>query len=132
MTKEGLLESARKLEQVPVEVALEYASKSDPLASLVTATLGGRPELDRLIGPDNASMMTDNHRNHGRFITSILHRHGPEVLVDTVIWVFRAYRAHGFSLVYWPAQLNVWLEPDGFPRWCRRASPGGHGGVAGS
>ncbi|MFW5880852.1 MAG: hypothetical protein ACOC2N_07070 [Spirochaetota bacterium] len=32
-----------------------------------------------------------------------------EVLVNTVLWVFRAYRAHGFNLTYWPAQLDTWV-----------------------
>jgi hypothetical protein len=41
--------------------------------------------------------------------------------VDTVLWVFRAYRSHGFQLTYWPAQLETWirilkedLSPDSF------------------
>jgi hypothetical protein len=24
--------------------------------------------------------------------------------------VFRAYRAHGFTIIYWPANLNTWME----------------------
>jgi len=31
------------------------------------------------------------------------------VLVETVLWVYRAYRSHGFRLTYWPAQLNAWM-----------------------
>ncbi len=54
--------------------------------------------------------MKDNHANHVRFIASILRNHNPEILVDTVLWVFRAYRSRGFSSNYWAAQLNTWIE----------------------
>jgi len=55
-------------------------------------------------------MMKDNHANHARFLESIFHEHSPEVLVDTIIWVFRAYRSRNFSSTYWAAQLNTWIE----------------------
>jgi hypothetical protein len=32
------------------------------------------------------------------------------VLVETILWVFRAYRSHGFHTNYWAAQLNSWIE----------------------
>ena len=34
----------------------------------------------------------------------------PEVFVDTVLWVFRAYRSHGFQTTYWAANLNLWVD----------------------
>ena len=33
-----------------------------------------------------------------------------DALVETVLWVFKAYRSHGFKLTYWSAQLNAWLQ----------------------
>jgi len=54
-------------------------------------------------------MMKDNHSNHVRFIASILRNNHPDVLVETVLWVFRAYRSHGFTTNYWAAQLNSWI-----------------------
>ena len=42
-------------------------------------------------------------------MSSLLATYSPEVLVNTVLWVFRAYRAHGFNLTYWPAQLDTWV-----------------------
>ena len=68
-----------------------------------------RKDLEKLIGKDNERMMKDNHANHVRFIASILKNYNPEVLVDTVLWVFRAYRSHGFSTNYWATQLNSWI-----------------------
>jgi hypothetical protein len=34
----------------------------------------------------------------------------PTVLVETVLWVFRAYRSHGFQTTYWAANINIWLD----------------------
>lgn len=56
------------------------------------------------------NLMKDNHANHVRFMTSVFKNYNPEVLVETVLWVFRAYRSHHFSTNYWAAQLNTWLE----------------------
>ena len=39
-----------------------------------------------------------------------LWRPNAEVLVESVLWVFRAYRNHGFSPNYWAAQLNTWFQ----------------------
>jgi hypothetical protein len=68
-----------------------------------------RPDIESLVGTNNLSMMKDNHANHVRFIASILKNYNHDVLVDTVLWVFRAYRSHGFTTNYWAAQLNTWL-----------------------
>jgi hypothetical protein len=83
--------------------------------------MGARTDLDHLIGNENMAMMEDNHRNHARFMTSVFQVYQPVVLVETVLWVFRAYRSHGFQLTYWPAQLDQWvallkvhLSPDAF------------------
>lgn len=34
----------------------------------------------------------------------------PEVLAQTALWVFRAYRSHGFPTAYWPANLDTFVE----------------------
>ena len=107
MTRQFLLEQAAGLPAVSTEAAAEYAAQHLTLAEEVTRMLGARDDLERLIGPGNRAMMEDNHRNHGRFISSLLQAFSPEVLVETIIWVFRAYRSHGFQLTYWPAQLDA-------------------------
>lgn len=110
MTPEELLASARAI-PVPTEsAAREYEAKRERLAAEMNRIMGARPDLTALIGEGNRPMMEDNHRNHARFIASLLLNFSPEVLVETVLWVFRAYRAHGFRLAYWPAQLDTWTE----------------------
>ena len=69
-----------------------------------------RPEVEELVGKNNIDMMQDNHANHIRFISSILKNYDEEVLVETILWVFRAYRSHGFSTNYWAVQLNTWIK----------------------
>ena len=69
-----------------------------------------RLDIKELVGENNIDMMKDNHANHARFLESIFYDYSPDVLVDTVLWVFRAYRSRNFSSTYWAAQLNSWLE----------------------
>mgnify|MGYP000061172776 CR=1 FL=1 len=110
MNKDHLLETARALKQVNRETAEEYSQKSDELIARINKRMSEKPEIKKLVGEDNLSMMKDNHANHVRFIASILKNYNPEVFVDTVLWVFRAYRSHGFTANYWASQLNTWIE----------------------
>jgi len=110
MTKDELVATANKLSHFGAEAAGEYTAKRDIMAAEITRIMGGRADLNDLIGEGNQSMMEDNHRNHARFISSLIQDFSSQVLVETVLWVFRAYRNHGFRLTYWPAQLDTWVE----------------------
>lgn len=110
MTREELVEQAVQLPRPTKQAADEYAEKSEALAGELNRIMSAREDLEALIGPHNLAMMQDNHRNHARFMSLLLAAYRPEVLVDTVLWVFRAYRAHGFRLTYWPAQLDTWIS----------------------
>ena len=124
MTREELIGIARELPPTAAEAAREYAQKREALVTEVDRRMLQRLDLERLVGEDNNAMMQDNHANHARFVANILQHPDPEVLVDTVLWVFRAYRSHGFHLSYWPAQLNTWVEV-----LQQQLSPGAFGGV---
>lgn len=109
MDKVHLLETARQLQQVSAKAADEYSQKAEQLIAKMNARMLERPDLVKLVGENNIDMMKDNHANHVRFIASILKNYNSDVLVNTVLWVFRAYRSHGFTTNYWAAQLNTWL-----------------------
>lgn len=109
MTKNELIEKAAQLPLPGTEAAAEYAARSESLAAELNRLMCARADLEALIGANNTEMMQDNHRNHARFMNSLLAGYSPEVLVNTVLWVFRAYSAHGFHLTYWPAQLDTWI-----------------------
>jgi hypothetical protein len=110
MTKEDLIKSAGMLKQPSHEAGKEYGTKKEILAAEMNKLMASRKDISVLIGENNIKMMEDNHRNHVRFMSSVFLHYNPEVLVDTVLWVFRAYRSHGFHLTYWPAQLDQWVE----------------------
>jgi len=80
------------------------------MAAEVNRVISARPYLEKLVGPDGRSMSADNNRNFSLFMESLMSHFQAEVLVGTALWVFRAYRAHGFQTVYWPANLNAWME----------------------
>ncbi|PXY00723.1 hypothetical protein DF185_12500 [Marinifilum breve] len=110
MNKQQLLSSAKELQQVNHNTAKEYLEKSEILIGKINTKMLNREDIKNLIGENNLDMMKDNHANHARFIHSILTHYDAETLVDTILWVFRAYRSHGFSMNYWAAQLNAWIE----------------------
>ena len=110
MNKQQLIDSASALHQPSAKTVEEFNAKAESMAKTINDTFANRPDLDLLIGPDNLDMMGENHRNHMRFMSSLFLSYDPYVLVETVLWVFRAYRSHGFKLAYWPAQLDNWLS----------------------
>lgn len=109
MDKEILLRSAASIGPFSGAAVHEYGSKTDLIVSRVNEALMRRNDLHALTGEANTQMMKDNHANHARFIHSIMKHYDPEVLVETILWVFRAYRSHGFSSMYWAAQINTWI-----------------------
>ncbi len=109
MDKNKLLETAGKLQQVNDEAAREYQDKAQILLSRINRHMLSRQDIEKVVGKDNIEMMKDNHANHQRFMSSIFQHHNSEVLVETILWVFRAYRSRGFTTSYWAAQLNSWI-----------------------
>lgn len=110
MNKEDLLKSAEKLKQPSGEAVEEFSSAAAVMTAMLNDRLSRRDDIVQLIGEGNLDMMYDNHRNHIRFMISVFNDYRPVVLVETVLWVFRAYRSHGFNLTYWPAQLDTWVD----------------------
>ena len=110
MNRDDLIRSALELAQPQPETAEEFHQKMDALAAEFNRQMLQRPDLERLIGPDNQEMMQDNSRNFCRFMSSQFHGYQPVSLVETALWVFRAYRAHGFQITYWPAYLDTFVE----------------------
>jgi hypothetical protein len=110
MEKSDLVKTAGKLKQVSEKSAAEFSSKKENLVVMMNQKMEGRADLLDMVGAGNVEMMKDNHANHARFLESIFNQHSPEILTDTVLWVFRAYRSRNFSSTYWAAQLNGWIE----------------------
>jgi hypothetical protein len=110
MNRETLLASARQLKQPPPEAAAEFARKREQLVSMGSELMSQRPDLERLVGQGNQLMAENNNGNFARFMDSLFYHYQPEVLVETVLWVFKTYRAHGFTTAYWPANLDTWVS----------------------
>lgn len=108
--KEQLLKSASKLGQPPRQAVEEFAQKYEQLAEKGSQRLAARSDIVKLVGKGNQEMAEDNNRNFSRFMLSLFSEYSPNVFVETVLWVFRAYRSHGFQTTYWAANLNIWAD----------------------
>jgi len=110
MKREELIKTAKNLKQVDQKIAEEYTAKKDGLVDMMNKRMLARTDISEMVGKQNIEMMTDNHANHARFLESIFYQHSAETLVDTILWVFRAYRSRNFSSTYWAAQMNAWIQ----------------------
>ncbi|MFO7728291.1 MAG: hypothetical protein R6X11_08175 [Desulfonatronovibrio sp.] len=110
MTRKELVERAGRITPPSAESVREYQEKRELMVADVNRIMMNRPDLEKLISRHNQAMMQDNHHNHALFMSSLFRDFNPAVLVNTVIWVFNTYLAHGFKPAYWPAQLNAWKE----------------------
>ena len=110
MNLQYLLQTAKQLRQPSAPAGAEFVASQDSLAEELNRRMSARPDLEKLIGPANLAMMQDNSRNFCRFMGTMFHAYEPEVLARTALWVFRAYRSHGFRTTYWPANLDTFVE----------------------
>jgi len=110
MNREELIQSTRVLKAPSTTSAKEFESIHNVIAAELTRRMLERPDLERLIGLNNELMMENNSRNFLRFMVSIFENYEPTVLVETALWAFRAYRAHGFQISYWPANLDTLVQ----------------------
>jgi hypothetical protein len=104
-----LLQTAKQLQQPSATAATEFETSRDGLAEELNHRMSNRPDLEKLIGSGNLEMMQDNSRNFCRFMASMFTAYEPEVLTQTALWVFRAYRSHGFKTTYWAANLDTFV-----------------------
>ena len=110
MDKKDLFTSAGQLGPFDPSTAEAYGAAAQRMVARINDKMLSRPDIDVLVGEAGHDMMRDNHANHARFIASVLANHNPEVLAETILWVFRAYRSRGFASTYWAAQLNMWMD----------------------
>jgi hypothetical protein len=108
--KQALLTSAGLLCQPSESVGEEFASKIDQLVARCNQAMDNRTDREKLIGPGNRDMARDNTSNFARFMQAQFANYNPEVMVETVLWVFQTYRSHGFRPAYWAVNLNIWME----------------------
>lgn len=110
MMKKKLLQSASTLPPPSADALTAFSRKRSQMAAQASETLFKRADLEKLIGRHNKELANDNNRNFARFMESLFSEYNPDVFVETVLWVFRAYRSHGFQTPYWAANLNIWVD----------------------
>lgn len=111
---EGLLAeiiaSAGMLEKIPSGAADRYESRHHVLVEEVNRLLAARQDIELLIGHNPLSLMEMNHAHHAKFMTTVFRTNSFELLARTVPWVYRVYRARGFSPDYFVIELQTWRD----------------------
>jgi methanogenic corrinoid protein MtbC1 len=110
MKKELNVVSMHKKVSIPLQVsyaaAQEYARCATAMLSDVDESMKKKADLVS----NQVDMMLQNHRHHVDFMSSFFRLNAPDLLAETVIWVYSAYQAHGFSSDYFPSALRCWTE----------------------
>ncbi len=98
------------LSPIPTAACLSFHESMGTLTDDVDRELEGRPDLKDLIGADNVELMRDNHRNHVAFMDNVFFLGNYNLLARIVPWVYRVYTARGFTLDYFPVELQAWAD----------------------
>lgn len=104
-----LQKELEKLFPVPFEAAAEYERRHELLIGEVDRLMSERRDIGELLGNNSLEVMKENHRNHARFMSNVFTLNQFQVFLNTVPWVYRTYRARGFSFAYFPAAFQAWL-----------------------
>ncbi|MBS3766430.1 cobalamin-dependent protein [Candidatus Bipolaricaulota bacterium] len=96
------------LPRIPEESVKGYKENSESLVEVVNESFANREDIGDLIGDNSIEKMFENHENHVRFMTNVFILNDYDLLTRTVIWVYRTYRAHGFSDDYFLVELEAW------------------------
>ncbi|MBN1605266.1 MAG: cobalamin-dependent protein [Polyangiaceae bacterium] len=107
---EGLEEKLETVASVPPAAADAYYAHGATLACRIDAALQVRPDSSQLIGPNPLATAFDNHANHWRFMSNVFRLNNMQLLARVLPWVYRVYRARGFSLDYFPFVLKSFQE----------------------
>jgi|SRR6056297_449318 len=111
MTREELIQPAQTLEQPSPKASQEFEAVVEEIANELNKQMTARADLEKLVGDiENRAMLEDNSRNFCRFMSALFQSYKPEVFVDTILWVFRTYRSHGFNISFWPANIDTCVE----------------------
>lgn len=107
---EKLNREASKLTPPSLKAQESYSKDREKFVTLCSQKLLKRDDLESLIGKNNIEMAKDNNNNFSLFMESLFSDYNTEVFIGTVLWVFKAYRSHGFNTTYWAANLNIWIN----------------------
>ncbi len=105
MSIEELFKAAEQLSAPKVTSGIVLKEQAEIMASLLTARLLKRDDLEGLIGPGNEGVMENNHLNHFKYISTLAALYDPKSFVETVLWVVRTYIGRGFTPKYWKVML---------------------------
>ncbi|MDC0336506.1 hypothetical protein OAN24_06410 [Pseudodesulfovibrio sp.] len=105
-----LIESAAKLPRP----ANDWRPMTDDFGARLAQRLDGlmRAEttIDTLVPIKKRGLMRENHRNHMKYMDSMVELFNPTLFVETVIWAMNTYRNHGFAIGYWKIMIPHCIE----------------------
>lgn len=107
---EKIIAEAKELPAVSFEAAKKYSEKKEILIAQVNEELKKDPLINQILGKGTLELMFENHANHANFMANVFRFNQFELLVKTIPWVYRSYKARGFSYDYFLVALQAWSK----------------------
>jgi methanogenic corrinoid protein MtbC1 len=104
-----LIEEAQVLPPVSAKAAAVFSANKKALVDSVNAAMSARDNLSLLTGGAPMEIMATHHERQADFMANVFILNQFELLVKTFVWLYRSYRAHGFSYDYFPVELRAWV-----------------------
>jgi len=95
---------------VPREAAEAYLAAGEAMVADVDRAIFAHPRREMLLGTVPEEVLRNNHRNHHRFLSTVLWLDDVALLRETLPWVYRAYLGQTLSPEYFPVVLEAWME----------------------
>ncbi len=105
-----LLVSLAELPRVSTLSAEAYAKVSAKLVEKVNVRMAARASTQNLLGEAPVWMMFDNHKHHTLFMANVYRLNAFNMMAKIVPWVYRSYKARGFTDAYFPAAFEEWIR----------------------
>ncbi|MDR3590844.1 MAG: cobalamin-dependent protein [Negativicutes bacterium] len=100
--------SIEQLQPVSAAASGEYTKKTGLIRASVNETLTGLENIHSLTGNCPLKTLHDIHRHHTLFLSSVFRLSNYTLLAKMIVWMYRAYPAHGFSHDYFTAAFSAW------------------------
>jgi len=105
-----IFETIKSLPPVSMSAADEYAQRRDIIQNDVNQTLAKLNGIYDFMSNCPLQVMVDHHRHHTLFMSSVFRLNNYTLLARMLVWMYRAYHAHGFSYDYFTYAFSEWRK----------------------
>jgi len=105
-----IFETKAKVQPVSASAAGEYAQWQYSIQNTVSEALAKYDSIHDLTGNCPPEVLVDIQRQHTLFFSCVFQLNNYHLLARMLVWMYRAYHAHGFSYDYFIQAFSEWRK----------------------